>query len=84
MNVTCSLPPFHHTRWRNPVKCLSQGHNKRLCRLGLHTILYAERQAGNCEYQFSKVFGMTQLGIELHTSTEANALPIGRLCGCYI
>ena len=55
---------FLHTRWRSLVKCLSQGHNKRTCRLYHHTILYAERQAGSCEYKFSKVFGMTRPRIE--------------------
>ena len=63
----CKWPSFYHTRWRNPVKCLSQGHNKRTCRLFLHTILYAERQAGSCEYQFSEVFGMTRPGVEPRT-----------------
>ena len=48
-----------------PVKCFSQGHNKQACLLCLHTILYAERQAGSCEYQFSEVFGMNRTGIEL-------------------
>ena len=43
----------------------TQGDNKQPCRLCLHTILYAERQVGSCEHQFSEVFGMTRPGIEL-------------------
>ena len=53
-------------RWRNPVKCLSQEHNKQTCWLCLHTIIYAEHQTGCCDNQQSSVWPMTQTEIELH------------------
>ena len=51
----CKWPSFFHTRRRSPVQCVSQGHDKRTCRLFFHTVVYAERRAGSCEYQFFEV-----------------------------
>ena len=54
---------FATKRWRHPVKCLAQGHNKQACRLTLHTIFFVlSAKQGSCEYHFLKSFGMTLLG----------------------
>ena len=51
-----SGPPVYHMKVGRPVKCLAQGHNKRTCRLVLHTQKNAERQAGKLWIPFFKVF----------------------------
>jgi len=55
------LPPVTYlTTQRHSDKCLTQGHNKRTCRLfSLHYPFNAERQKQeSCEYQLFKWFGM--------------------------
>lgn len=49
----CSLPLFYHS------KSIFQRHNKQICLVYLHIILYAERQAESSEPQFSEVSGVT-------------------------
>ena len=44
-------------RWKHPVKCLAQGHNKQTCRLVLHIIpILLSAKQGSVEYHLFKVF----------------------------
>ena len=62
-------------RWGNPAKCLSQRHNKHICRLVLHTVssmLNVKQEAVNTNF---KVIGLTRLGIKPEsTAHETDAL----------
>ena len=56
-------PPVFHIKVGRPVKCLAQGHNKRICRLVLHNLPeMPSAKQGSCGYHFLKSFGMTRQG----------------------
>ena len=56
-------PPVFHIKVGHPVKCLAQGHNKRTCRLVLHSLPeMPSAKQGSCGCHFLKSFGMTRQG----------------------
>lgn len=75
-----SLPFFYHTRWRSPIKCFSQKHNKWTRQIFCDTSLYVKRQTGRIP--MSKEFGMSRSKIKIlilvYWFVDA-ALPIGQL-----
>ena len=59
----------------DPVKCLTQEHNKQACRLDLHTIpIVLSAKQGSCEYHFLKSFGMTRVGEMNPRSTDCSVI----------
>jgi len=62
-NCPLLLPVYPLIGRGNPVKCLAERYDKRTCRrMFTLSVCYAERQAGSCEYQLLKSFGLTRPG----------------------